>query len=240
MKRILITLSQKWPEYLLEILVLVIGIYGAFALDRWGENKVRKNIEIEILKGCQEELLTDMQDIELNISELNQSLQSIDHIISAIAKDQPYHDSMAFHFNYTLLPMHFVHSTSSFETLKSKGLDIIRNDTLRAQLIKLYDSQYDFFLQGEAEELDYVHHNIKYLLPGRFEAGWNFGAYSTFRGEMVPVDFETLKQDSEYLYFIRTQRNRTASFLGYFYLNLKNSVQAMLASLEKELNRIDR
>lgn len=239
MKRILTTFSQKWPEYLLEILVLVIGIYGAFALDRWGENKVRKNIEIEILKGCQKELLTDLQDIELNMRELSQSLRSIDIIIAAFENDQLYHDSLAFHFNYTLLPMHFVHSTSSFETLKSKGLDIIRNDTLRSQLIRLYDSQYDFFLQGEADELKYVEYNIERLLPGRFEAGWNFGASNSFNGEMVPIDYEALKKDPAYLYFIKTQRNRTYSYIEFFYINLKRSVQDMLTALSNELNRID-
>jgi hypothetical protein len=32
MKRILSTLKEKWPEYFFEILVLIIGIWGAFEL----------------------------------------------------------------------------------------------------------------------------------------------------------------------------------------------------------------
>lgn len=55
MKRILTTLSQKWPEYLLEILVLIVGIYGAFALESWKEERSDKELELKMLLGLKEE-----------------------------------------------------------------------------------------------------------------------------------------------------------------------------------------
>lgn len=60
MKRIFNTVKQKWPEYFLEILVIVIGIYGAFALDNWNEdrqnNKIRKQLENSLLTEFQSNL----------------------------------------------------------------------------------------------------------------------------------------------------------------------------------------
>jgi len=238
MKRILFTLKEKWPEYILEILVITIGIYGAFELANYGENRTRKRAEIEILKGCKTELIADLVDIKLNMEELSKSQQSLNLIIEALENDEPYHDSLSLHFNYTLLPIHFVHSTSAFEALKSKGLDIVTNPNIRIKLISLYDSQYDLFLKAESEELQEVQYGMRHILSGRFDAAWNYPEYN-FSGTMIPLDFESLKNDREYLYFIKTQRNRTRSYIGYFYENLRKSVVSMIDDLDQEIKRLD-
>lgn len=240
MKRILSTLKEKWPEYFLEILVLIIGIYGAFELANYGENKNRKRAELEILKGCKTELVTDLAEINFNMGELRKSQYALNLILEVLANDGSYHDSLGLHFNYTLLPIHFVHSTSSFETAKSRGLDIISNTGIRSKLIAVYDSQYDFFLKAEQEELDEVQYNMRHILPGRFESGWNFSGKDAFEGSMIPLDFESLKTDQDYRYFIKTQSNRTRSYIGYFYENLRKSVSSMIQDLDVEIKRLDR
>ncbi len=239
MKRILSTFNEKWPEYFLEILVITIGIFGAFELANYGENRSLKKAELEILKGCKTELVTDLAEINFNMDELRKSRYALNLILEVLENDGSNHDSLAFHFNYTLLPMHFVHSTSSFETAKSKGLDIISNTDIRNKLIAVYDSQYDFFLKAESEELAEVQYNMRHILPGRFESGYNFeGKDNTFEGSMVPIDFESLKTDQEYLYFIKTQQNRTKSYLDYFYENLRKSVESMIHDLDQEIKRL--
>ena len=54
MKKILETLRSKWVEYLLEIIVIVIGILGAYALNNWNEgrkDRVRQESYLKSLKG---------------------------------------------------------------------------------------------------------------------------------------------------------------------------------------------
>jgi hypothetical protein len=240
MKRILSTLKEKWPEYILEILVITIGIFGAFELANYGENRSLRRAELEILKGCKTELVTDLAEINFNMNELRKSQQALNMILEVLENDGSYHDSLASHFIYTLIPIHFVHSTSSFETAKSRGLDIISNADIRNKLIAVYDSQYDFFLKAEQEELAEVQYNMRHMLPGRFESGYNFlGKDNTFDGSMVPLDFESLKRDQEYLFFIKTQRNRTRSYSEYFYENLRKSVESMIRDLEMEIKRLE-
>ena len=142
MKRILSTLKEKWPEYILEILVLVIGIYGAFALDNWNERRKLKLVEIKILK----ELLADM---ELNLREIESDLNGQRVGLKAtlifkqyLNKKRPLDDSTAYYFTACLSDTQFWPKTSAFDNLKSIGFNILSNDSLRLQITNIYQLSY--------------------------------------------------------------------------------------------------
>ena len=73
MKRILTTLSQKWPEYLLEMMVITAGILGAFVLNDWKEKRDDLIEEQRILTGLKEEFDTNLQEVNRNIKKLSES-----------------------------------------------------------------------------------------------------------------------------------------------------------------------
>ena len=64
MKRLLQTLAQKWPEYLLEILVLTIGIYGAFALDEWNNQQNQKKSKETMVENLRQEFMANLDQID--------------------------------------------------------------------------------------------------------------------------------------------------------------------------------
>lgn len=86
MKRILITLSQKWPEYLLEILVLIIGIYGAFALERWNDERVSRSQEQLYIERLISENEQDIVTLSNQVSSLRKGMESVSYF-SNVLKD---------------------------------------------------------------------------------------------------------------------------------------------------------
>ena len=53
MKKLLAYFQRKWPTYLLEVIILIVGIYGAFALENWNDERKERNAEKVILKKPQ-------------------------------------------------------------------------------------------------------------------------------------------------------------------------------------------
>lgn len=163
MKRIFTTLSQKWPEYLLEILVITAGVIGAFALNNWNENSKKQGQETEYLNELSRDLSKDLEDLEFNINWQEERLKSNTAVLTYIIERREFTDSVGFHLSNILYPVHFVSHTSAYEAIKNVGIEIITNDSLRREIVTLYD-WYEKHLQYFETHDD---HRVQYdyLLP---------------------------------------------------------------------------
>tara|TARA_B100001093_G_scaffold489062_1_gene526900 strand:- start:174 stop:1223 length:1050 start_codon:yes stop_codon:yes gene_type:complete len=82
MKKIIDLLKHKWGEYVIEILVITLGIFGAFILNNWNENRKQN----ERFKIFTEQLFTAVdKDLEFYNNQnlfYGQQLEFIDNILN--------------------------------------------------------------------------------------------------------------------------------------------------------------
>ncbi|MFK7953572.1 MAG: hypothetical protein AB8B73_12055 [Ekhidna sp.] len=148
MKRILTTLSQKWPEYLLEILVITIGILGAYTLNNWNED--RKSVEKgrEILVDVRENLESNTSQFKKDIGITREVINSIDIILNNITVTKVYDESLNKHLRFATYWETTRWKSSGYVALIDHGVDIVKSKELQESIIDLYEISYPEILEN--------------------------------------------------------------------------------------------
>lgn len=138
MKKILKILRNKWPEYFIEIIVIIVGILGAFTLTNWNENRLEKLEEIKVLNSIKEDLKGAAQEFKfLNTVRLKvlNATKEIFEVANSKEVDIPELklDSL---IAYTFYSPSFNSQQGSIGLLFSSGkINLISNYNIRKELL---------------------------------------------------------------------------------------------------------
>jgi len=230
--------TGKYFKYAIgEILLVVIGILIALQINNWNEQRKEADFELQILNSFKESLGTDLTDIDYNINIHKRGLRAADSILNLFKSSTTIQeDSLARLFSRVMLPTRFVHSTSAFESLKSKGVNIISNNDLQKKIVDVYDSQYSFFLQSEQDYVDQIMIGYRTIFPTRFVEGYFYDlSSSNLRGSLMPLDFESLNEDQEFLYYLKTIRNLNTILIEFHYRRLRSNIVELQKLINQEI-----
>lgn len=237
--------DNKFSKYLLyaigEIALVMIGILLALQVNNWNDERKLKVDEINTLYNFRENLSNDLLSFDSSLQYIQRASNSMELVLSLMKQDKPYQDSLKYHFgmiNSLITPSI---NTSTFESLKSKNLNLISNKNLRQHIILLYDSENNHMVNLIEEYRAIVFDASANLYDSRFDEFWkakdtvqirNNRSETILIPEMNPIDFEKLKKDKEYLYFLKSLKNQ------HRYL-IEDNIEERFASLKQLLAKID-
>jgi len=203
-------LRSEWYKYVLEIVVVILGISIAFNLEQWSEMRNNKKREIEILKDLKSGLLSDLVEMGDNIRSHEYSIRSSKIILKVINDNLLYHDSLDACFAYTHAFTTFSGRIGPIEQLKNTNLTIVSNDSLRSEIINIYDEVYprirllELIIKNDYEQLrdsDRLYFEA-YDIDG---VSTNKNIPSPPWGTMRPIRFPELKVNPEYAALLRAR-----------------------------------
>ncbi|MCE7863743.1 MAG: hypothetical protein DYG99_09400 [Bacteroidetes bacterium CHB5] len=236
-------LKYQWYKYVIEIVVVILGILIAYNLERWNDGRNNRKREIEMLKEFKAALAADLAEIQVNIREHENSILSSRMILRVIKDNLPYHDSLDACFAYTHAFTTFSARVGPIEQLKSTNLEIISNDSLRLNIITMYDVEFpsirtvEFVITRDYEQLrDFDRLYFEAYDIERIST--NKSVPSPFWGLMRPVRFTELKENPEYAALLRARISNQMGLLRGTYIPIANSLSNLLYQIEQELIRL--
>ena len=139
MKRILITLKEKWPEYLLEILVITVGILGAFTLNSWSSSRESSDSEALSISRLKEDVKSNLYRYEFLKESYQGRIDKSDSILRLIQQQETVEDR----FNLIAINLIYFYlveaDMTTYDELVNTGrLYAFRNSSLRSHITFYY------------------------------------------------------------------------------------------------------
>jgi len=216
-----------WLYSVGEFVLIFLGILIALQLENLNQKRQEKKLEKVLLSEMLSNLKANQDDIEFNIRLQERFLNSNHVVLEFLKGDQDWHDSLGIHFNYLMGGTVYDNNNSTYESLNSIGIDLVRNDSLRQQITLVYTVRYPKVEKTQDILFTYIFDhlypalrvNLQTLVP---------------REVTVPVDLEQLRQNNGFLedlnmtIFIYNLSRRT-------YQRALVSTEILISDIEKEL-----
>ena len=179
--------TGKYFKYAIgEILLVMVGILLALQVNNWNDKRIASDTERLTIEELQNNLQSDINDLEYNLTDDQRTLTSIDIVLQHLKEQGPFHDSLAQHFGLIKRYTNFINNSSAYQSLKSNGLNGIQDDGLRFKIIDYYEMTSKFLITIEEEFINSSETN--HLQPFMIE----HMNYETKFGPTFPKDHSAL------------------------------------------------
>lgn len=224
--------GNRFSQYLLyalgEIVLVVIGILIALELNNRNTEFQAEKEELKLLCEMRDNLATDLEDCHWNIRKQEDLKRSNLAVLKHLESRSPFHDSLIHHYGNLIYSTTQKRNMSTYDHLKSKGIDLVRNDSLRRNITTVYSERYYFI---EKLELEYDNpYQLNHVIP-------QLNAHLILnKVENVgrPIDGLKLQDDDLFKGTIRMNADIRTDMIKR-YERLSRDIQELIDHLDKEL-----
>ncbi len=222
-------------KYAFEFLSIFIAVISAFALNNWNDNRRDKIAEQKILTEIYNGLEKDIVDTKTNAKGHEAGLNAVKFWRKVLNDEKPILDSIGYHYFTLTRDFTSILNTSGYETLKSKGFELLQNDTLRKKIITLYEINYQSLRKIEEDYFEsQFHRNYFKEFNEAVAPNFVFNAKGHIASFQLPLDIDDKQKKKLLTYLIKIEYNRF--FILRFYNDVEQKIEALKIDIQKELD----
>ena len=228
--------KKKWKKYAFEFLSIFVALISAFALSNWNDNRKDSLSENKILTEISNGLEKDLDDIKLNIDGHKTGISACNYFRDVFAGKNIETDSLMFHYFNLTRDFVSIQNTAGYETLKSKGLELIKNDSLRLKIISLYEYDYNTLrkLEEEYTEMQFQENYFKEINE-ELAPNFKIDSNGNITGIDLPIKIQENKRNKLLLYLWKIQSNRI--FILQYYSEIEKKINNVKENINNEIKR---
>ena len=213
-----------------EIALVVVGILIALQLNIANQERQEKKVELNLLNDIKSDLIESQKEINATFESNMNQIEQLKYLALHIEKDLPYTvklDSIFGRFpNWNSPYLTF----TSYETLKSKGVDFIENDSLKKKITEIYESDFANLIN----DWDKWEWNINQdVVMPFFAENMRPDLSNPFLAR--PNNFETLKKDDHFLNVLALVVKTRSIGVGKC-LQIDRKLDTLIGDINKELH----
>lgn len=131
-----------WFNYLIELLVVILGVSIAFMLDNWKENQKNLELEKNFLTSFHSEILKDKTNLDTLVVYEDSSLTNVSGLMQKYFENSTVTKDEKFYIVGKMLTLNFFNTTTNtIEFVKSNGnFGIIKNYFLMEKIVEYYQN----------------------------------------------------------------------------------------------------
>ncbi|MCH2032305.1 MAG: hypothetical protein MK202_02200 [Tenacibaculum sp.] len=200
---------KNLKKYTYEFLSVFFAVTFAFLLDRWNQNNNERLTEKTILTEIYNGLERDSIDLHNDEKSIKYNLKAINYFRKIVDNIEVDNDSLATYYFFLTRDFVTVQNTSGYETLKSVGLEIIENDSLRKTIIDLYEVRYKLHKKftEEYDENKYMRNYFE-KINNSISPNFNYDTTGNIVGIKQPLNLNEKEKNLIKSYLWRLQINR--------------------------------
>lgn len=229
--------ENKFGKYLIyaigEIILVVIGILIALAINNWNNEKNDRLAEIKYLNQIKISLQDNHLILKNRIDSDKSSLKYGEILFEHLKSKKPLNPSVMQLFIIPQLDQSVSLSTAAFENIKNSGLSFISNDSLKLDIINMYEQELEYIQTTLASETEnYITTVVNPFYSHHFEFNLKENGLS-----ITPNDYEVLLQNREMTNMI-SMGNALRGYSITNYENTQKKLSELILKIETEIKRL--
>ncbi len=226
--------TKTWKQYGFEFISIFIAVVSAFALNNWSEYRRDYNSENKILIEIANGLDKDLEDIKVNMGGHKEGISACKYFRNAIAGKETRADSLFYYYSKLTRDFVCIQNIAGYQTLKSKGLELLRNDSLRYDIISLYEYDYSTLRKFEEEYAEMqFEKNYSRDINEVLAANLQVNDDGLIMGFDLPLKIEQQQKNKLLLYLLKIQSNRM--FILQFYSEIEKKINGVTTQINEEI-----